>query len=142
MKIPYGNVLRDLSLLLAALVLALPCWPQGADTILVNGKILTVDSQFSTRDGKIVIAGSNVEVRKLADSRTRVVDLEGHTVIPGLIDSHMHAIRAGRTFGYEVNWVGATTLAEALGRIHAASLKKKPGAWIIVAGGWNAAQFR
>jgi predicted amidohydrolase YtcJ len=148
MKILYGNVLRAMSLLVVALILALPCWPQGADTILVNGKILTVDSQFSTReavairDGKIVIAGSNVEVRKLADSRTRVVDLEGHTVIPGLIDSHMHAIRAGQTFGYEVNWVGATTLAEALGRIHEASLKKKPGAWIIVAGGWNAAQFR
>jgi predicted amidohydrolase YtcJ len=148
MKILYGNVLRAMSLLVAGLILALPCWPQGADTILVNGKILTVDSQFSTReavairDGKIVIAGSNVEVRKLADSRTRVVDLEGHTVIPGLIDSHMHAIRAGQTFGYEVNWVGATTLAEALGRIHEASLKKKPGAWIIVAGGWNAAQFR
>ncbi len=148
MKIPYGNVLRAMSLLLAALVLALPCWPQGADTILVNGKILTVDSQFSTReavairDGKIVIAGSDAQVRKLADSRTRVVDLEGHTVIPGLIDSHMHAIRAGQTFGYEVNWVGATTLPEALGRIHEASLKKKPGAWIIVAGGWNAAQFR
>jgi predicted amidohydrolase YtcJ len=148
MKILYGNVLRALSLLLTALILALPCWPQGADTILLNGKILTVDSQFSTReavairDGKIVIAGSNAEVRKLADSRTRVVDLEGHTVIPGLIDSHMHAIRAGQTFGYEVNWVGATTLAEALGRIHEASLKKKPGAWIIVAGGWNAAQFR
>jgi predicted amidohydrolase YtcJ len=148
MKILYGNVLRALSLLLTALILALPCWPQGADTILLNGNILTVDSQFSTReavairDGKIVIAGSNAEVRKLADSRTRVVDLEGHTVIPGLIDSHMHAIRAGQTFGYEVNWVGATTLAEALGRIHEASLKKKPGAWIIVAGGWNAAQFR
>jgi predicted amidohydrolase YtcJ len=148
MKILYGNVLRAMSLLVVALILALPCWPQGADTILVNGKILTVDSQFSTReavairDGKIVIAGSNVEVRKLADSRTRVVDLEGHTVIPGLIDSHMHAIRAGQTFGYEVNWVGAATLADALGRIHEASLKKKPGAWIIVAGGWNPAQFR
>jgi len=148
MKILDGNGLRGTSLLLAALILALPCWPQGADTILVNGKILTVDSQFSTReaaairDGKIVIAGSNVEVRKLADPRTRVVDLEGHTVIPGLIDSHMHAIRAGQTFGYEVNWVGAATLADALGRIHEASLKKKPGAWIIVAGGWNPAQFR
>jgi len=114
----------------------------------VNGKILTVDNQFSTReaiairDAKIISVGSTVEVRKLAAPQTRVIDLQGRTVIPGLIDSHMHAIRAGQAFGSEVNWVGAATLAEALGRIHEASLKKKPGAWLIVAGGWNVAQFK
>jgi len=143
-----GKLTRALWLVLATLILALPSWPQSADTILVNGKILTVDRQFSTReavavrDGKIVLAGSNAEVRKLAGPQTRVIDVGGRTVIPGLIDSHMHAIRAGQAFGYEVNWVGATTLAEALGRIHDASLKKKPGAWLIVAGGWNVAQFK
>lgn len=142
------NLIRAMSLIVAPLILAVPTWPQSADTILLNGKILTVDSQFSTRqaiairDGKIMVSGSNVEVGKLAGPHTRVIDLQGHTVIPGLIDSHMHAIRAGQTFGYEVNWVGATTLAEALGRIHEASLKKKPGAWLIVAGGWNVAQFK
>jgi predicted amidohydrolase YtcJ len=71
-----------------------------------------------------------------------VIDLQGRTVIPGLIDSHMHAIRAGQTFATEVNWVGATSLAEALARIHEASLTMKPGAWLIVAGGWNVAQFK
>jgi len=143
-----GKLARALWLVLATLILALPSWPQSADTILVNGKILTVDRQFSTReavairDGRIMLAGSNAEVRKLAGPQTRVIDVGGRTVIPGLIDSHMHAIRAGQAFGYEVNWVGATTLAEALGRIHDASLKKKPGAWLIVAGGWNVAQFK
>jgi len=148
MKIHIINVIRPISLAVGALVLAFPAWPQSADTILVNGKILTVDSQFSTReaiairDTKIMSVGSTVEVRKLAGPQTRVIDLQGRTVIPGLIDSHMHAIRAGQAFGSEVNWVGAATLAEALGRIHEASLKKKPGAWLIVAGGWNAAQFK
>jgi len=56
-----------------------------------------------------------------------VIDLQGRTVIPGLIDSHIHAIRAGQTFTTEVNWVSATSLAEALNRIHEASLAKKPG---------------
>jgi predicted amidohydrolase YtcJ len=148
MKIQIGIVVRVALLILCALVLSSPAWSQSADTILVNGKILTVDSQFSIRkaiairDGRIMTVGSTGDVRKLATPQTRVIDLQGRTVIPGLIDSHMHAIRAGQAFGYEVNWVGATSLAEALGRIHEASRNKKPGAWLIVAGGWNAAQFK
>src|ERR1700704_2010245 len=148
MKIHIINVIRAISLAVGALALAFPAWRQSADTILVNGQLLTVDSQFSTReaialrDGKIMSVDSTVGVRKLAGPQTRVIDLQGRTVIPGLIDSHMHAIRAGQAFGSEVNWVGAATLTEALGRIHEASLKKKPGAWLIVAGGWNAAQFK
>src|SRR5258707_8740937 len=148
MKVHIINVIRVISLAFVALVLAFPAWPQSADTVLVNGKILTVDNQFSTReaiairDAKIISVGSTVEVRKLAGPQTRVIDLQGRTVIPGLIDSHMHAIRAGQAFGSEVNWVGAATLAEALGRIHEASLKKKPGAWLIVAGGWERGEFQ
>ncbi|HEY5618614.1 MAG TPA: amidohydrolase family protein, partial [Vicinamibacterales bacterium] len=77
---------------------------QVADTILVNGKILTVDAQFSTqsalavREGKIVAVGRDDEIRKLAGPPTRTIDLQGRTVIPGLIDSHMHATRAALSF--------------------------------------------
>ena len=78
--------------------------------------------------------GSNAEIKKQAGPQTRVVDLRGRTVIPGLIDSHIHAIRAGQTFTTEVNWVGATSITEAMNRIHEASLAKTPGSWLIVAG--------
>src|SRR5216683_5708144 len=148
MKIHIKSVIRAMSLTVGALILASPAWSQSADTVLVNGQVLTVDSQFSTReavairDGKITAVGSSADVRKLAGPKTRVIDLQGRTVIPGLIDSHMHAIRAGQTFGTEVNWVGATSLAEALSRIHEASRRMKPGAWLIVAGGWNVEQFK
>ena len=134
--------------LMTALFLAAPAWPQAADTILVNGKIVTVDAQASVRqaltirDGKITAAGSTAEIRKLAGPRKRTIDLEGRTVIPGLIDSHLHAIRAALSFSSEVNWIGASTLAEALGRIRQAAQTKKPGSWLIVAGGWNVSQFR
>jgi hypothetical protein len=118
------------------------------DTILVNGKILTVDAQFSTRealairDGRIVALGTSADIRKLAGRETRVIDVQGRTVIPGLIDSHLHAIRAAQTFSTEVNWIGAASLTEAFGRISEAARTMKPGAWLIVAGGWSVQQFK
>src|SRR5262249_29361821 len=121
---------------------------QSADTILVNGKVVTVDGQFSIRealairDDRIVGAGTTADIKTLAGPRPRVIDLQGRTVIPGLIDSHLHAIRAALSFGTEVNWIGAPTLADALGRIREASRTMKPGAWLIVAGGWNVQQFK
>jgi len=136
-----------IAVLLAALV-ALPLLAQSPDTILVNGKILTVDPQSSTRealairDGRIAALGSTADIRKVAGSQTRVIDLGGRTVIPGLIDSHMHAIRAALSFSTEVNWIGARSLAEALGRIREAAHTMKPGAWLIVAGGWTVPQFK
>jgi hypothetical protein len=141
------RIIRIALLVASALCAAVPAFSQSADTILVNGKILTVDPRFSTReglairDGRITEAGSNTEIRKQAGPQTRVIDLQGRTVIPGFIDSHIHAIRAGQTFTTEVNWVGANSIAEAMSRIHEASQAKKPGSWLIVAGGWNAQQF-
>ena len=129
-------------------VFAAPGWPQTADTVLLNGKILTVDDRFSTReaiaikDERIVAVGDTADVRKLAGPDSRVIDLQGRTVIPGLIDSHLHGIRAALSFGAEVNWIGASSIAEALDRIRAAAGAMKPGAWLIVAGGWNVQQFK
>jgi predicted amidohydrolase YtcJ len=132
----------------APILLAAPAWSQSPDTVLINGKIVTVDERFPTRealairDGRIVALGTTADIRKLAGAKSKVIDLKGHTVIPGLIDSHMHAIRAALSFSTEVNWIGAPSLAEAVGRIHDASQTMKPGAWLIVAGGWNVQQFK
>ncbi len=121
---------------------------QSADTILINGKILTVDPQSSVREaiairqGRIQAVGATADIRKLAGPSTRSIDLQGRTVIPGLIDSHMHAIRAALSFSTEVNWIGARSLKEALGRISEAARTMKPGSWLIVAGGWNVDQFQ
>ena len=132
----------------ATVFAAAPAAAQAPDTILVNGKILTVDQQFSTRealairDGRIIALDTSANIRKLAGRQTRVIDVQGRTVIPGLIDSHLHAIRAAQTFATEVNWIGAASLTEALGRISEAARTMKPGAWLIVAGGWNVQQFK
>src|SRR5437867_8055284 len=121
---------------------------QIADSVLLNGKVLTVDPQFSIqeaiaiRDGRISAVGKTADLGKLAGPRTAVIELQRRTVIPGLIDSHMHGIRAALNFSTEVNWIGAPSLDDALGKIRQAARTIKPGAWLIVAGGWNVQQFK
>src|SRR5499427_3658138 len=78
---------------------AVPVAAQSPETVLLNGKIITLDERstmaeaLAVRDGKIVAVGQSADIRDLAGPATRIVDLAGRTVIPGLIDSHMHAIR-------------------------------------------------
>jgi predicted amidohydrolase YtcJ len=135
-------------LILVLLAISTSLRAQDIDTILINGKILTVDAAFSTqqalavRDSKIAAVGSTAQIRKLAGPKTKVINLDGRTVIPGLIDSHMHAIRAAAFFATETNWAGVPTLAEALERIRDSAKAKKTDEWIIVGGGWKPEQFR
>ncbi|HEY5962633.1 MAG TPA: amidohydrolase [Xanthobacteraceae bacterium] len=139
--------IRDTSLALVALaaISISPANAQSADTLLLNGKIVVYDAApaqaLAVRDGKIAAIGSTAEIRALAGASTRIVDLGGRTVIPGLIDSHIHAIRAGLTYTTEVHWTGVRTLAAALDRIRAAAKTAPKGSWLIVAGGWTERQF-
>ena len=94
--------------------------------------VISTRSALAVRDGKVLALGTDEEIRKLAGRTTRTIDLQGRTVIPGPIDSHMHATRAALSFSTEVNWIGATTLAEALGRLRDAAHRARPGAWLIV----------
>jgi predicted amidohydrolase YtcJ len=120
---------------------------QTADTVLFNGKILTVDPDFSVREaiaisqGRVLATGTTADIKKLADDKARLIDLAGRTVIPGLTDGHIHGIRAALTFGTEVNWIGVPTLKEALDKIRQAAKAQAPGSWIVVAGGWTEEQF-
>lgn len=125
---------------------ASPASAQAPDTILINGKIVTYDSApaqaLSVRDGRIAAVGSTANIRATAGPSTRVIDLGGRTVIPGLIDSHIHAIRAGLTWQTEVHWIGIRTLGEALDWLRAAAKTAPKGSWLIVAGGWTPRQFK
>jgi predicted amidohydrolase YtcJ len=120
---------------------------RSADTILVNGKVITLDARSSVaqaiaiRDGKVLATGADEDVRKRADAHTKAVDLGGRTVIPGLMDSHIHALRAGLTYAVEVSWIGVPSLAKGLDIIREAARTAKPGAWIKIGGGWTELQF-
>jgi len=120
---------------------------QTPETVLINGRIVTLDAAGSVRealavrDGKIMALGRSADIRKLAGRQTKVVDLGGRTVIPGLIDSHMHAVRAAMFFATEVNWIDTRSIPEAMRRLSDAA-RKRPGQWLIVAGGWTPEQFK
>jgi predicted amidohydrolase YtcJ len=111
------------------------------DLVLVNGKVLTLDEQsrvteaIAIRDGRILATGSSASIRALAGTRTRVLDVSGKTVIPGLIDTHAHFKAAGLA-DYVVNMSRAKTAGEALEAIKTFVAKKKPGDW-IVGGAWH-----
>src|SRR4051794_21312811 len=71
------------------------------DVVLSNGKIITVDERFTIaqavaiKSDRIVAVGTNQEIGRLAGPGTRRIDLKGRAVTPGLIDNHMHVVRAG-----------------------------------------------
>jgi predicted amidohydrolase YtcJ len=138
---------RLAALALLAILPAAVARAQAPDTVLLGGKIVTLDARSSVaealavRDGRILAVGTSAGIRALAGPATRVVDLGGRTVIPGLVDSHMHAIRAALFYATEVNWIGTRSIAEAMERIRAKARGARPGDWIIVAGGWTPQQF-
>lgn len=133
---------------LAAVLLAL-AWSAAAcaaaDTILVGGKIVTVDDRFTIAQalaierGRIVAVGTNAQIEKLADAGTKKIDLKGKTVIPGLIDNHAHWIRAAEHD--EVRFDAVTSRAKALQLLAARVRAERPGEWIVTLGGWSEEQF-
>ena len=138
---------RAIPYLAAIIFAASSAYAQTADTVLFNGKVLTVDRDFSVQqaiaiaDDKVVATGTSAAMRKLAGNKARLIDLGGRTVIPGLTDGHIHGIRAALTFSTEVSWIGVPTLKDALEKIRQAARTQKPGSWIVVAGGWTEEQF-
>src|SRR6266850_739390 len=90
-----------------------------ADTVLRGGKIVTLDKRSSIpqavaiRDGRFLAVGSNDDVARLVGPTTKIIDLGGRTVVPGLMDSHTHFRAAGLAL-YTVNMRSATSVQQAL----------------------------
>jgi predicted amidohydrolase YtcJ len=120
---------------------------QAPDRIFYNGKVLTVDENFSIasaiaiRGERIVAVGESAEIRGLADGRTEQIDLGGKTVIPGLIDNHIHYLRGTNFAAYETRIHGVTSRAEVMARITARAEELGPGEWVFILGGWHEQQF-
>ena len=107
-----------------------PARPSGADVILTNGKVVTVDDRFSIAQAvaiegdRILRVGSDSEIIRLSSPSTRRIDLRGRTVIPGLIDNHMHLVRAAATW-QQGSAVGRRRHAEAGARAAARPRRRR-----------------
>jgi predicted amidohydrolase YtcJ len=132
---------------LAIAVVAAPAvtHAQVPDTVFVNGKIITVDDRFSiaqalaVRGGRIAKVGTSAEIDALKGTSTRVIDLNGRTVIPGLIDNHAHWVRAAEHD--ELRFDGVTSRQRALEMLAQRVRTTPAGEWIVVLGGWSEEQF-
>src|ERR1700761_6581829 len=120
---------------------------QIADVIAYNGKIATQNEQRSIieavaiRDGKFLAVGSDREMMRLRGERTKLIDLNKRTVIPGLNDSHLHLIRGGLNYNLELRWDGVSSLAYGLRMLRDQARRTPPGQWVRVVGGWSEFQF-
>ncbi len=118
-----------------------------ADTILINGRITTLDplspevSAVAIRDGRFLAVGDDHSVSAHAGPSTKKIDLHGRTVIPGLNDSHIHVIRGGLNYNMELRWDGVPSVAIALQMLKDQARRTPAPQWVRVVGGWSEFQF-
>lgn len=118
-----------------------------ASLIMTNGKFHTVDREnpiaqaVAIKDGKFLAVGSENDVMQYAGPETQVIDLHGHTAVPGLNDSHLHLIRGGLNYNLELRWEGVPSLADALRMLKEQALRTPSPQWVRVVGGWTEFQF-
>ena len=144
------DTLMRLYVLLAAIACATPmlhAQQPAPDLILTNGKIITVDERFTIaqavaiKGDRIVAVGANQAIAQLAGPNTRRIDLMGRTVTPGLIDNHMHLLRAATTWLRELRFDGVESRKQAIDMLRARAKAVGPGEWVYNIGGWTHQQF-
>jgi predicted amidohydrolase YtcJ len=117
------------------------------DLILHRGLFTTLDrgsptaSAVAIKDGVFTLVGHDHEVMKLAGPATKVIDLRGKRVLPGLIDNHLHIIRGGLNFNMELRWDGVRSLSDAMAMLKRQVAITPPPQWVRVVGGFTEHQF-
>jgi predicted amidohydrolase YtcJ len=132
---------------LLAIVGVLRAQQPAPDLVLSNGKLITVDERFTIaqavaiKGDRIVAVGTNREMAQLAGTNTRRIDLMGRAVIPGLIDNHIHLLRAATTWLRELRFDGVESRKQAIEMLRARAKAAGPGGWVYNIGGWAHQQF-
>lgn len=119
----------------------------GSDLILHRGLFTTLDrgnptaNAVAIKDGVFTAVGHDQEIMKLAGASTKVIDLKGKRVLPGLIDNHLHIIRGGLNFNMELRWDGVRSLADAMNMLKRQVAITPAPQWVRVVGGFTEHQF-
>src|SRR3954447_14755638 len=131
-----------LSAFFVAFTLTTSALAQPADLVLRGGRVITVDKEFriaqavAIRDGRFVAVGDNALMGRFVGGDTRIVELGGRTVVPGLIDSHLHQLFAALN-GPAVQLLDTRTVAEVQAAIAERVARTEPGKWVIASSGWH-----
>ncbi len=134
-----------LSLVLAPLAAAAQSAPRPADLVITNARIYTVDDArpvvqaMAIRDGRVLFTGSLREAMALRGATTRLVDLGGRTVIPGMVDAHAHLLGLGQSLS-NVSLVGTRSYDEVIARVVERARGVPAGQWIL-GRGWDQNQW-
>ncbi len=130
--------------ILAFLVAAAPLVAQQkptADLIVTNARVYTVDDAhpvadaIAVRGGRVLFVGDTRGALALRGAQTRVIDLDGRTVIPGMVDAHGHVSGLGSALAI-VDLTGASSYDEIIARVVAKAKSAQPGQW-ITGRGWD-----
>ncbi|MBM3568159.1 MAG: amidohydrolase [Alphaproteobacteria bacterium] len=125
-----------------ALLAGTAAWAQPADLVLRNGRIVTLDAgdrvvqAVAVRGERIAAVGSEAEIAPLVGPATASLDLGGRTVVPGLIDSHLHQLFAALN-GPQVQLLDARSIADVQKAIAARVATTPPGNWVVASSGWH-----
>ena len=117
------------------------------DFVLRNGKIITVDDRFSiaesiaVRGDRIIGVGTNDVIAALVEPNTRIIDLQGRSVIPGMIDNHGHIMEEGPIWQLELRLDGIESRAVALKMMRDHAIALGAGEWVFTLGGFSTDQF-
>ncbi|OHV78675.1 amidohydrolase [Rhizobium sp. LCM 4573] len=117
------------------------------DLVLFNARITTLDrakpnaSAVAVADGQFVAVGDEREIVAMAGPKTRMIDLKGRRVLPGLTDTHTHVVRAGLNHNMELRWDGIRSLADAMDMLRRQVAITPPPQWVRVIGGFTEHQF-
>ncbi len=119
----------------------------ASDLILLNGRFTTLDKTnpspqaVAIEDGIFSAVGSSATILALVGQNTKVIDLKGRRVIPGLIDSHTHLIRGGLSYNIELRWDGVRSLADGMAMLKRQIDITPAPQWVRVVGGFTEQQF-
>ncbi len=117
------------------------------ELILHRGQFATLDrgqphaSAVAIAGGRFIAVGSDADIMALAGTNTRVVDLKGRRVLPGLIDNHLHIIRGGLNYNLELRWDGVRSLSDAMSMLRQQVAITPAPQWVRVVGGFTEHQF-
>lgn len=144
-------ILRPLATTLALTLGAAPIAQRGfspaPDAVYYNGAVATVDAAstvaqaFAVTNGKFAAVGSNTQVRALAGRRTRLINLHGRAVVPGLIDNHNHQYHVALLTRRGVDLQNAASLAELLRRLRQAVASAPARVTVYTTTGWEPDRF-